>query len=138
MGFALAKLFEGFCFANTPSAILKKNEPYIRSFTSVVTILRRNTGQFPWRRLSSFCSVRAILLPPAPLDRLYYRDFFGYRKVVCFYAPFSGWCLSYSVSNLGTSYCRFYCIWYHSPNLQIFTGNSSFSVSPVGYLRGRV
>lgn len=28
MGFALAKLFEGFCFANTPSAILKKNEPY--------------------------------------------------------------------------------------------------------------
>ena len=25
--------------------------------------------------------------------------FFGYRKVVCFRAPFSGWCLNYNVSN---------------------------------------
>ena len=47
----------------------------IRSFTSVVTALRRNTEQFPWRRPSSFCSVRAILLHPAFLDRWCYHIF---------------------------------------------------------------
>lgn len=50
--------------------ILKKMSHTIRNYTTGVTTLSQNTGQFLWRRPSSFCSVRAISLPPAPMDRL--------------------------------------------------------------------
>ncbi len=49
--------------------ILKKMSHTIRSFTLGVTTLRRNTGRFPWRRLSLFCKGKGILLPPALLNR---------------------------------------------------------------------
>lgn len=87
------------CCSLPSTTFSKRMSHTIRNFISVVTTLHRNTGQFPWRRPSSFCSVRAISSPPAPLDRLCCYIFFGYRKVVCLCAPFSGQCLNYNVSN---------------------------------------
>lgn len=87
------------CCSLPSTTFSKRMSHTIRNYTTGVTALRQNTGQFLWRRPSSFCSVRAISLPPALLDRLCYHIFFSYRKVVCFCAPFWGWCSNYNVSN---------------------------------------
>lgn len=77
------------CCSLPSTTFSKRMSHTIRSFISVVTTLRRNTGQYPWRRPSSFCSVRAISLPPAPVDRLCYYIFSATTSWPGFVRPFA-------------------------------------------------
>lgn len=80
--------------------ILKKNETYNPE------LYNRCNSTPPEHRAVSVEEAIFILQrqgylvpPPALLDRLCYHIFFSYRKVVCFCAPFWGWCSNYNVSN---------------------------------------
>ena len=74
--------------------ILKKDESYNPALYN-----RCNNTPPEHRAVSVYEAIfilqrQGYLAAPAPLD-----NFFGYRKVVCFCAFFSEWCLRYNVSN---------------------------------------
>lgn len=76
------------CCSLPSTTFSKRMSHTIRNYTTGVTALRQNTGQFLWRRPSSFCSVRAISLPPALLDRLCYHIFSATVRWSAFVRPF--------------------------------------------------